>query len=767
MRYTLNPLSYICTIQHSTLHLESKLMTIKTINYPWSFQRIGGFDQVILTHANDIAHLDELDPKLWVALSCPASGLEFDNKMLSLLDEDKDGRIRIPEVINAVKWLRTRLNQLDNIIACVNELPLSTINTHTEDGKQLLITAKAILANINRADKESISIDDLNESTEININNLYNGDGVIPSTSKIDTDLQTFINDTLNIMGGVKDASGLDGINRDISNAFKQSLQDWLNWHEQLDLATTPFGNNTPEAWQLIQELKDKIDDYFLRSELASYAPQAQAALNVDEKYIVPTDNGLFENDALAELPLSKVLAGKSLELNLGLNPIWRDKIIRLAQLIKPFIKLEEQLTRAEWLNIQHIISPYAQVITSKPSLVNVATTIEPKMTMDKLGEQRIKQILLSDLFDRFDIIAEKDSKTPAPAADIADVEKLIIFHKHLYRLLMNFVSFHDFFDLKRKAAFQAGKLFIDGRCCSLCIPVTDIDKHTVLANYSELFLLYCECTRKNPPLNSPQQKKTIVAAMTAGDARFLLEGRNGVFIDNDNNDWDATVVKIITKPISLSQAIWDPYQRIGRFITEQINKWASSKDSAVMDSANKTIQNGDTTASRSFDIGRSVGILAAIGLAIGAIGTALASIASSLFQLEWWQFPLVFLAIFLIISGPSVILAWIKLRQRTLAPLLEASGWAINGRLKINFFFGGLLTSKAKLPQNAKHNRVDPTIKGHYKYWIAFLFALFIGCTTMGGWLWYQGYFTEQTEVTTSQPTTSATTPTTDTESQ
>lgn len=727
-------------------------MTDKTTQYSWKFQRIGGLDQVLLGNAADIAHLDELDPKLWVALSCPLSGLEFNDKTLSLLDGDNDGRIRIPDVVDAIKWLRERLTHLDSIINCANELPLSAINTTTDDGNRLLLTAKSILVNISKSDKESISLDDLNESIILNAKNFYNGDGIIPPTNKIDSDLQVFIQDVLNVMGGVKDASGLDGINNKIALAFKQSLQNWLDWRDSVGSATTPLGDDTAEAWQLIQDLKDKVNDYFLRTELASYAPQAQNALNVDEKYIVPTDNGLLEDAVLAELPLSNVSANKPLQLNIGLNPIWRDKIVRLAQLIKPFIATENELTREEWLNVQAILLPYASAVASKPALVKTDITIQPKTAIDKLGEKRIKEILKSNFFERFEVLAENDSKIPAASKDVADMEKLVTYHKYLYRLLMNFVSFHDFFDLdNRRAAFQVGQLFIDGRCCSLCIPVTDIAKHTVLANYSELFLMYCECTRKSPSTAGAQDKKTIVAAMTAGDADFLLEGRNGVFVDNEGNDWDAKVVKILVKPISISQAIWDPYKRFGRFVTEQINKWANSKDSAITDSMNKTTT---STEPPKFDIGKSMGIFAAIGLALGALGTAIATIATSLFQLHWWQLPFVFLGLFLIISGPSVILAWLKLRQRTLGPLLEASGWAINGKVKINLILGNQLTSEATLPKNASRCLVDPMRRKHHKYWLAFFFALILGIAGMGAWLWHTGYLNEYL-VTTPAPAT------------
>ena len=62
-----------------------------------------------------------------------------------------------------------------------------------------------------------------------------------------------------------------------------------------------------------------------------------------------------------------------------------------------------------------------------------------------------------------------------------------------------------------------------------------------------------------------------------------------------------------------------------------------------------------------------------------------------------------------LVISAPSMIIAWLKLRQRTLGPILEGNGWAINGRVKINIPFGTKLTDLAKLPVGAKRSLEDP----------------------------------------------------------
>src|ERR1039458_2429258 len=66
-------------------------------NHTWKFFRAGGFDQVRLETGADLMALDQLDQKLWVALACPTTGLEFDKVTLALIDTDKDGRIRAPE----------------------------------------------------------------------------------------------------------------------------------------------------------------------------------------------------------------------------------------------------------------------------------------------------------------------------------------------------------------------------------------------------------------------------------------------------------------------------------------------------------------------------------------------------------------------------------------------------------------------------------------------------------------------------------------------
>ncbi len=274
------------------------------------------------------------------------------------------------------------------------------------------------------------------------------------------------------------------------------------------------------------------------------------------------------------------------------------------------------------------------------------------------------------------------------------------------------------FYTRKDKAIFQAGTLFIDERSCDLTIHVNDMAKHSSMAGLSNTYLLYCECSRKDQV-----NKMTIVAAVTAGDAGNLMVGRNGVFYDRAGRDWDATVVKIIENAISVREAFWTPYRRMGRMVSNQMQKMAADKDKAIESKSAESVTAGTSniqaaanapkdapkTPPAPFDVARFAGIFAAIGLAVGAIGTVIASIVSGFLGLESWKMPIAILGILLMISGPSMIMAWFKLRQRQLSPILDANGWAVNSHAKINIPFGTTLTLLATLPKGAKRSMSDP----------------------------------------------------------
>ena len=118
--------------------------------------------------------------------------------------------------------------------------------------------------------------------------------------------------------------------------------------------------------------------------------------------------------------------------------------------------------------------------------------------------------------------------------------------------------------------------------------------KHGSMAGFSLcMFLIYCDYVSR-----SKGEKMTIVAALTDGSNNNIRVGRNAVFYDRDGNDWDATIVKIIENPVSIKEAFWSPYKKLGRFISEQIQKFAAKKDKEVMeDTAGKIEATGEKLA--------------------------------------------------------------------------------------------------------------------------------------------------------------------------
>ena len=315
-------------------------------------------------------------------------------------------------------------------------------------------------------------------------------------------------------------------------------------------------------------------------------------------------------------------------------------------------------------------------------------------------------------------------AKTAAEAANAAaltaaqaqykPLEKLLLLCRDFCTLLRNFVSFQDFYAKRGKALlgrgaddespwaiFQAGTLVIDQRACNLCLKVSDMAKHNTQAIDSGMFLIYCNCKH-----HASGQTMTIVAAMTVGDIRNLKVGKNALFYDRQGRDWEAEVVKIIDNPISIGQAFWTPYRKLGDWVSGLITKSAAEKEKksfADMTTKLQTTPAAPAAAQQPaqpapFDIAKFAGIFAAIGMAVGYIGSFFTSLALGLRGLGWWGW-LIIPGLLLVISGPSMILAWMKLRKRNLAPLLNANGWAINADAIVSVLFGNTLTEKADFP--------------------------------------------------------------------
>ena len=631
--------------------------------YEWKYTTVGGVTRVNIESGEDIAHLDELDQKLWTVLSCPVKGLEFDEKTLALMDSDHDGKIRVAEVVAAAQWLRRVLTDMDYLVEGKDHIDFAQVQGDSDEGRQVLDAAHIILGYLGK-EQESISMADIEE--------------------------------------------------------YKAMYEEKCKAEMAADSPepfTPPYGDRSDAAEEAVNALRAKLNDYFLRCKLAQFDGDATAALDVQVDKIAAISGGNL-GDSLCEIatyPLARPVATALLPLNAGINPAWRGAFDTLkAEVLNSECGNSDSLSEEQWNAIVAKIDAYA--------------------AWKAAGQASHDEALAASLKSYSDAIEP--------------VERLLRLCRDFYRLLHNFVVFKDFYrrDDNLQAVFQAGKLYIDQRCCELCIKVDDMGKTIASAGKSGLYLLLCHCTSK-----VLGKEMDIAAALTDGDVKDLHEGKNAIFYDRQGQDWDVTVTKIIDNPISIRQAFWSPYRKFSNWVTDKIAKNAAEKESKQFDEMTTKAESGTAnlqaqvaakqegkevvadnkadTKKQMFDIAKFAGIFAAIGLALGAIGGFLTSVGSFV-GAKWYNVLLLIAFVVIVISGPSMLLAWLKLRKRNLGPVLNANGWAINSNVKVNTTFGATLTSMAKYPVIAMKDPFADKKMAWWKktlIWLVILAALFV----------------------------------------
>ena len=632
--------------------------------YDWKFSTVGGVTRVNIENGQDIAHLSELDQKLWTVLSCPVKGLEFDERTLALLDSDHDGKLRVHEVVAASQWLCKVLADMDYLVEGRDSITFGAIRHDTDEGKQVVEAAKMILGKLD-VNKDEISLADVKAYMDV----------------------------------------------------YEEKCKAEYSAGET-EAYEPPYGEGSDAAEAAVNAVRQKIADWFMRCKLVQFDEDAAGALDVQVEKIAAISAGNL-NDSVGEIsayPLARPRKEGLLPLAEGLNPAWQAPMAAVVAAV-PELQGKDSVSEEEWNAVVAKVDAYTAWKAAGETAMNEAIAA-------KLGEH---------------------------AAAIEPVERLLRYCRDYFRLLHNYVVFKDFYrrDDKFLAVFQAGKLYIDQRCCDLCVKVTDMPRSTGTAGKSGIYLLYCHCVAKNGGA-----QMDIVAALTDGEIGGLHEGKNAIFYDREGNDWDATITKIVDNPISVRQAFWSPYRKFGNWVTEKITKSASEKESKQFDemttkadsaSTNLTAKPEDAAAEKKpaapFDIAKFAGIFAAIGLAFGAIGAALGMLGGFIVA-KWYNVIILVAAVVLLISGPSMLLAWLKLRKRNLGPVLNANGWAINSDVKINTTFGKTLTSMAKYPKVvAKDPFADKKMPWWQKclIWLGVLAVLFLLVfrLTQHRWVW------------------------------
>ncbi|MGC9982056.1 MAG: hypothetical protein ABSF35_00375 [Polyangia bacterium] len=702
-------------------------------SHRWKFFRAGDVDQVVLAEGDDLEHLSGLDQKLWMALSCPTRGLEFDSRTLKCVDTDQDGHIRPPEILAAVDWAKQVFRSLDDLFADGSSVPLASIKEETQLGRDVLAASRRLLAKLGRPDASAVSAEDVAGAAEILAASRFNGDGIVPADCAQDEPTRRAIEDIIAAMGSKPDRSGKPGVDQPAIDQFFDEVAATVAWLDRADqdAAVRPLGKATLEAAEAVAAVRAKVDDYFTRCRLAAFDGRAVVALAPAESDLAALGSKSLTDDAaeIAKLPLAVVGPQRPLSLSDGLNPAWASKVATLvAAAVRPILGADKTaLTESDWMAIKETLAPFLAWQAAVPSAALAGLT-----------DARVRELHSGTFRQDLCALVVQDAALEDQSSQINLVEKMLLFRRDLVRLVRNFVNFSEFYG-QRRAIFQAGTLYLDGRSCSLCLPVEDAGKHAAVAGLARAFLVYCDCTRKGG------EKRSIVAVVTGGGTDNLMVGRNGVFYDRKGIDWDATVTRIIENPIGIRQAFWAPYKRFVRMIEEQVAKRASAADaearqkaqSAAMQTAHADKTKAEEPTGKPSEPKKiDVGTVAAIGVAVAGMATFLSSVLATFLGLGMWM-PVGALGLLLAISGPSMLIAWLKLRQRNVGPILDANGWSVNALAKINIPFGSALTKVAALPRGARRQLRDPFAQKRSPWGVYLTLLVLLGLAA----LWWLGH--------------------------
>ncbi|MEI7902484.1 MAG: hypothetical protein WCK89_19720, partial [bacterium] len=533
----------------------------------------------------------------------------------------------------------------------------------------------------------------------------FNGDGIVPADAADSAVTQQVIADIIAAFGAETDRSGKPGVNQAKTTAFFTAAATYLDWIRRADAAVLPLGDKTAAAAAALATVRAKLDDYFTRCRMSAFDPRAAAPLNrTDADFAALANQELTDGlPALAVFPLSKIAAGRDLPLLDGINPYWADAVAAFqTAAVAPLLGEDcTTLSAAEWQTLKTTFAPFEAWSAAKP-VTEVA----------KLGADRLAVLVAGTSQADITALIAQDAALEAENAQIAEVEKLLRYQANLVTLLNNFVNMSRLYDPKACAIFRVGTLYMDARACSLCFHVDDIGAHAGQAAASKCCLAYCQLTR-----TGTKETRTVCAAFTAGFAQSLWVGRNGIFYDLDSKDWDATIVKMVDNSISVKEAFWDPWRKISAMIGGQVRKMLLAKQDAALVSAVKKIDltsAAPVEAPKKLEGAALASTAAALGIAVGLISTAVGGVVSAVAGMPLWKSALGLVAVLLVVSGPSMILTWFKLRARDVAPILNACGWAVNRRLRLSLKLGRLFTTEATLPPHSERQLKDPFADDH-----------------------------------------------------
>ena len=655
------------------------------------FKKYGKTYQLRIETAEDLERVLHLDESLWVATSAPRDAFRCDPRFLLLVDSDANGRIYTEELKAAIVWLLERLADPSCIHQGADALPLASIRSDTAEGQALLRSARYVIESQAEDSGDTISMAHVTGFTANILSRPLNGDGVIVPEAAGDPAVAGFISDVIACVAATEDAGGKKGITESHLDQFMAAVSGYIEWKMRSEIPSgqtstplMPLGEDTPPAYGVLQARAGKIDGFFALCRAIRFEPRVADLIGwpgPDQQGLDPADLQQLQA-SLEQAPLAQPSHDGMLPLaEEDINPTCRQWIADLKEhVLRPVLgAVPERLSESDWQKAKSLLSPYAAYLKEKRGAEVEALPIE-----------KLEQYRDGDLEKQVRVLIAADREVAATLAGVEQLERLLLYHQHLMRLVKNFVSFPELYDTGMRALFEMGSAVIDGRWFNFAVKVDNVAAHMAMARASNIFTLYLEVT------GAPSQEKFVVAVpVTSGAKGNLGIGKQGVFFDTAGKEYDAKVVQLIENPVSVREALVVPFVRLWRFVTGKIESFSSKAQTTVGKGLDGVMTDARKASAQAAKPGApapapaapagTANLFMGVSVAIAALGSAFAFIMKTLVGLWPWPLVLGVAGAVLAVMIPISIVAVMKLRRQDLSAILEGCGWAINARMRLS----------------------------------------------------------------------------------
>lgn len=656
----------------------------------------------------DLLEACTLDEGLWVATSAPLSAFRMDPVFLRGLDIDQDQRIKAGELKSAVAWVRDRFRSLDGFSAGSTDLKPESLNDTHPDCQKVIPLLNRI-----RGDATGISLSKIRKARERLEASPVSEAGVILPAAADSEGVRSWMETLLKKVPGAPHPSGAAGIDEAILSSFLHDVKkrlDWLAEHGGADRsAVLPLGENTPRAYQIYMDLRDRLDRFFALCDWVAVNPEAAQSLWPPRPESEHISTAHSSESALKQAPPAKPNPEGILRMDNRMNPAYARSLhaLRSDILIPLFDKTDEVLTRADWQNIKEAFERHAAWIQAEPaSHLKGLSKAELTSMHNSPHIAEVRKLIQSQVHAAMDL------------SQVRLAEKMILFQAFLLEFANNFISFPKLYAPAQRSAFEEGSLIMDGRRFNLAVRVPDRAQYLKGIEGGTMFIMIVKLEHPRQP-----ESREVAVPATSGRKGNLRVGKHGLFQHVDGTEWFATIAQISDNPISLAEAMAAPFQRIGATLTRKVEGITQTAEKNLDQSTEQVMTALPPPPPNTPNPPGQM--LAGGGIAIAAMGSSLAFMTKTFAGLTLPQILGGLMVAVLAVLIPSAVIAAIRLSRRDLSVLLEGTGWAINSRMRLSRAQRKTFTAKTPFPENSRLRR--PRIWWLMRtFWIVFAIFLF-----------------------------------------